>query len=181
MPDVSMIENAEDLEFFVELIEENMAAMIATTRSILTGGNSGYVDDAVQNACISIAHNIFSIKSRLECNKRRAFCVRVVRNKCIDIIRRNTRNACQSVEEIDYTLEADIPGPLDVVLVKEDMEAVISAINTLDENYSSVLKYKLIDGFTDAEIANILGITPQNVHVRFFRAKRKLRSLLSSE
>lgn len=181
MPEMSMFKNAEDLQYYIGLIEENEAAMTTAARSILTGGFSGYVDDAVQNACISIAENIVSIKNRLDCSNRRGFCVRVVKNKSIDIIRRNSKYKKQSLDDTDYAIKADTPTPLDEVLVNEGYERIIKAIKSLDENYSSVLIYKLVDGFSDMEIAQLLGITCKNVNVRTFRAKQKLCLLLKGD
>jgi len=181
MSDVSMFQSAAELEFFIELIEENRSAMTIAARSVLSKSYSGYIDDAVQEACISIANNIFSIKNRLECSKRRAFCVRVTRNKCIDIIRRNSKYSVDAFDDVAYALESANENPLDEMLRQERFEEIVEAINALDENYSSVLKYKLIDGFSDTEIAAILGITPKNVNVRTFRAKQKLRQLLHFE
>lgn len=181
MPDVSMFNNADELEFFIELIEENRSAMTRAARSVLSGGFSRYVDDAVQEACISIAKNIFSIRKRLERRKRCAFCVRVTKNKCIDIIRRHSHYTQLPIEDYAVYLEADSSNPLDEILLNERYERIMKAISSLDENYSSVLKYKLIDGFRDSEIAEILGISPKNVNVRIFRAKQKLRQILSSE
>lgn len=181
MSDNPMLNDPEELEFFVELIEENLTAMNTAARSILARGFSAYADDAVQDACISIANNIFSIKNRLECSKRRAFCVRIVKNKCIDIIRRNSKCTQQPLDDIDFSLESNAPDPLDEVLEKESYEKLIKAIGSLDENYSTVLLYKLVDGFSDTEIAALLGITPKNVNVRTYRAKQKLKKLLSTE
>jgi RNA polymerase sigma factor, sigma-70 family len=181
MSNAPLFTNAAELEFFIELIEENRAAMTATAHSLLTKGFSGYVEDAVQEACVSIASNTFSIMKRLEHSKRRAFCVRVTRNKCIDIIRRNSKYKSESFDDVDFPIEAIDSDPLDKVLISENYNNIINAIDSLDENYSSVLKYKLIDGFDDAEIASILGISQKNVNVRTFRAKQKLRQILSLE
>lgn len=180
MADISMFQSAADLAYCIELIEENRNVMTAAARSILTGGYAGYVDDAVQNACISMAENISSIKNRLKCSKRCAFCVRVVKNKSIDIIRRNSKAVQQPLDDVAFALESETPDPLDTVLESEGYEQLIRAIDSLDENYSTVLKYKLVDGFSDAEIAGILGITPKNANVRACRAKKKLRQILSA-
>lgn len=169
--------DAEELEFYITLIEENRAVMLQTARSMLSGKLSGYAEDAVQDACFSIARNIYLIKSRVECSKRRAFCVRVVKNKAIDIARRE-KNTTQSYDEIDYEIPANILDPLDEFLETEAYDNLLAVINRLDESYKTVLKYKLIDGLGDDEIASLLGITPKNVNVRTFRAKKKLRTLL---
>lgn len=123
---------------------------------------------------------ISSIKNRLECSKRRAFCVRVVKNKSIDIIRRNSKAVQQPLDDVAFAFESETPDPLDTVLESEGYEQLIRAIDSLDENYSTVLKYKLVDGFSDVEIAGILGITPKNANVRACRAKKMLRQILSA-
>ena len=51
----------------------------------------------------------------------------------------------------------------------------------IDEKYKTVLELKYIIGFTDNEIAELLGITKKNVQIRLYRAKNLLRSKLGEK
>ena len=70
---------------------------------------------------------------------------------------------------------------LDEIVVKEAMEKLKQQIHMLDEKYKTVLELKYIIGFTDNEIAELLGITKKNVQIRLYRAKNLLRSRLGEK
>lgn len=61
----------------------------------------------------------------------------------------------------------------------DDVNEIISAIELLPINYSSVLRLKYSQGYQDSEIARILNITEDNVRKRISRAKKKLALLLN--
>jgi RNA polymerase sigma-70 factor (ECF subfamily) len=130
----------QDLHFFLRLCEEHQSAMFFAARTILTGRNTCHVDDAVQNACIAIAENINLIKMRIPQNKLRAFIIRVVKNKAIDIMRREKRRDTLPLDDTDYHL---IPDPLDEIIEKEDYENLLRAVMRLDEKYRTVLEAQL--------------------------------------
>lgn len=176
-----LIPNPKDAALFVEMCETYQNDMYRTARAILTGKYARHIDDAVQDACISLAKNILLIKNKIPCSKRRSFIVRVVKNKAIDIIRHENKRAADSLEGLEFMAGTQEEDPLEVFIEKEGHQRVLSAINELEEIYRSVLAFKLLDGLSDVEIANVLNITPKNVNVRTFRAKKKLREVLQKE
>ncbi len=68
--------------------------------------------------------------------------------------------------------------PLDTVLSEELYNKLQEAILELPENYRLVLVLRDMEGFSTAETAQILNLTPANVKVRLHRARLFLRDKL---
>ncbi len=86
-----------------------------------------------------------------------------------------------SLEEVDYKVD-------DKSLVDEDTlknsneiktETVLNAIGSLKENYRVILNLRLIEGYDNDEIAQILNISNENCRTTISRAKQKLKKILS--
>ena len=178
MSKTPLISDAEDLALFYSLCEQYGDLMMSAAKTVLTGRNACYVDDAIQNACISIARNINTIKLRIPCEKRRNFVVRIVKNAAVDIVRKENREESQSFDDIEYMVQENAPDPLDVVISKESYENILNSLRGLNETYRSILELKLLYELTVDEIASILNISPINAKMRLYRAKKKLRDIL---
>ena len=68
--------------------------------------------------------------------------------------------------------------PLDKLLNQELSATINQAILTLPKKYRLVVVLRDIEGFSTAETAQILGISPSNVKVRLHRARLYLRDKL---
>ncbi len=68
--------------------------------------------------------------------------------------------------------------PIDTVLSEELYNKLEEAILELPENYRLVLVLRDMEGFSTAETAQILNLTPANVKVRLHRARLFLREKL---
>ncbi|MEA3231259.1 MAG: sigma-70 family RNA polymerase sigma factor [Thermodesulfobacteriota bacterium] len=70
--------------------------------------------------------------------------------------------------------------PLDQLLNEELAEVLSDTIHTLPEKYRIVAILRDVEGFSTAETAKILDITPANVKVRLHRARLFLREKLKN-
>ncbi len=98
-----------------------------------------------------------------------AYGALLVRNLCIDRIRRRT-----FAEE----LEDDLPGqaaPDEDLIVKETLGEVWTAIGKLPESQRNLLSLHLLHGLTYEEIAARTGLTPLNIRVQVSLARKKLK------
>jgi RNA polymerase sigma-70 factor (ECF subfamily) len=77
------------------------------------------------------------------------------------------------------TVPAWASNPIDQVLNSES-KRLSDAIHTLPRKYRIVSVLRDVEGFSTAETAQILGITPSNVKVRLHRARLYLRENLKS-
>lgn len=109
---LAFIDDAEDKDLFVALYEQHFSGMLAYANSILWKGHARFAEDAVQDAFVSIAKNMDTIK-KIPPDKRKSFLACVVKNKAIDAMRRNSHTAdAPSYDEISSEVEAQTPSPL---------------------------------------------------------------------
>ena len=73
-------------------------------------------------------------------------------------------------------------GPaLDKELIRKEMnECIRGIVDGLPENYRMVLVLSEMEGFRDAEIARILGVSLETVKIRLYRARARLRRELEA-
>ncbi|MCD8016658.1 MAG: RNA polymerase sigma factor [Oscillospiraceae bacterium] len=129
-------------------------------------------EDAVHEAFLRVAVNLEKINEE-DCHKTRAFLVIITRNAAIDIYRRNKRERAGSYEELEPYI-ADGRAP-------EAGAELTEALAKLPPDYSAVLLLKYAQGYSDGEIAEILGIKPDNMRKRISRAKTRLGEILGEE
>jgi RNA polymerase sigma factor (sigma-70 family) len=82
-------------------------------------------------------------------------------------------------------LDEDVPIPDDpsleqVLMLIQDKEQILSAVQTLDERAREILALKFGGPLTNRQIAGITGLTESNVGVILYRSLLKLRTLLAS-
>ena len=79
----------------------------------------------------------------------------------------------------DLENEVDIEDEtFNAVMVNELHDKLYKAIESLDEKYLHVAKYKLIYEYDDKKIAELLDISHENVRVRYHRAKQMIKNIL---
>jgi RNA polymerase sigma-70 factor, ECF subfamily len=103
----------------------------------------------------------------------------LVRNQAMDTLRRRRRSAApisMTADPIDPGL-----GPLAACEILGTRALVSSVLGELSNQVSAVnfqvLTQRAMDGRTSLEVANNLGLTPEQVRFRLHRMKRKFREL----
>ncbi len=83
---------------------------------------------------------------------------------------------------IEETIPDDERPVLDMLLIRKDMnECIRGIVDSLPENYRSVLVLSELEGMTNAEITQILGISLDTVKIRLHRARIRLRKALEAK
>lgn len=100
----------------------------------------------------------------------------IARNRCITELRKKNNNKQLSIEEA-YTLWAESGAPEDMLMKKEQWEAIKTSINQLSVPFRNTILSSL-HGNTVEEIAKNDGISPGTVKSRLFRAKQKIKLLV---
>lgn len=86
----------------------------------------------------------------------------------------------KKTNRIEYT-DATLPDQQYIIdNTADDKEQLYLAIRTLSETERAIISLHL-DGYDNQEIAQLIGITPNAVGVKMFRAKQQLSVLLKSE
>lgn len=108
---------------------------------------------------------------------------RIATNAAMD----HVRSSASARSHVDKSVDAeadDLPGNvqddaplLDTLLIRKDMnECIQGIVNGLPDNYRAVLVLSDLEGFSNAEIADVLGLSLDTVKIRIHRARARLRS-----
>ena len=112
---------------------------------------------------------------------------RIATNAAMDHLRSRGARGRKEIGDTDDSMEDRVesakdehPGP-DAALIKKDMnECIQEIINKLPEKYKTILVLSDIEGLTNAEIAEVLGITLDTVKIRLHRSRARLKKELES-
>lgn len=109
---------------------------------------------------------------------------RIATNVALDKLR---QKAIQQFTDAGYEFDEDDLPPaaqtlsVETAAIREEMSACISEfVARLPENYKTVMVLSEFEGFTNGEIAAILGLTLDTVKIRLHRAREKLRKDLEA-
>ena len=128
--------------------------------------------DIVQDAMLRLfekrnqLENIVDIKS---------YCINVVRNACLNKLRAKKQHL-----STDEVTDIDSAEDVHTELEWRDFYGIVSkAMTRLPVDQRNVFRMSVYGGFSNIEIAELLGITQGNVRVLLSRARIKIRKLLS--
>ena len=173
---ISAIENENDREFMKRLYLNYYSLMYKKARSILPSGYDA--EDAVESAILRLIDRIEALKN---CSKvsLRAYLLSCARNAAIDQLRRRKKD--YSFDDVNEQLERiSDDTPVDSALIRtEQIQSVVRALKTLPDRERELLKMKYFNEMNDQEIADLLGISRDNLRTRLNRARRKLVASIS--
>jgi RNA polymerase sigma-70 factor (ECF subfamily) len=138
--------------------------------------NEWVADDLVQETFIKINNNLESVR---DAARLQAWIFKIAHNICRDYFRQQGKTANLGLEEISGE-----PAPAKVPTSQKELEqgqmrkCVFGLVNFLPESLRSVIILSDISEFSQREIAEILGISVENVKIRLHRARKKLKALL---
>jgi RNA polymerase sigma-70 factor (ECF subfamily) len=144
-------------------------------------------EDVAQEAFVKISRSLegFRGESRLS-----TWIYRIATNAALDHHKKpSSRQAAKSVDiSADDDLSPDErallqdKAPLhDTSLIRKDMnECIRGLVNDLPDNYRIVLMLGDLEGFPNAEIADILGLSLDTVKIRMHRARRHLKQVMDT-
>lgn len=126
-------------------------------------------EDAVQELYLKLikTHDKFS-----NINDPAAFGITILRNICIDIIRRREKRRS---EELHEYMIADVYSPDKVAAEKDKLRILIHEIDRLPQKQSTVLKMRTIDGMEYDEISQRTGLSLVNIRVLISIARKTLK------
>jgi RNA polymerase sigma-70 factor (ECF subfamily) len=134
-------------------------------------------DDLVQEAFMKIQQNLESVRDP---GKVSSWVFRIAHNLCQDHFR--TQKKLSSHEEIHEGLVNLQETPLQKRMEQSEMsQCVQNQLNLLPESLRSVLILSDVVELSQQEIADILGLTTENVKVRLHRARKKFSAILKEE
>ena len=154
-------------EAFAKLIEQEKLKLYKTGISILK--NDDDTCDAIQETLISAYKSLNSLKNNEYFS---TWIMRILINKCYDIIRKNKKvtyiNEKMKKEDTYY----------EIYLQESDLENVL---NQIDNDLKTVTVLYYYDEFSVNEISEILNIPEGTVKSRLSRARNKIYTILKEE
>lgn len=169
---LALIDDEIDKLKFEQVYNKYKQIMFYAANNILE--DEYLAEDAVHSAFIRIAKNIDKIKINSEYETKK-FVVVITKNIAIDIYRKSKKENIIHIENIEENIE-DLSKDEDVL-----SDEILLAIDKLNINYKTVMSLKYSQGYSDREIAQIVGITEENVRKRLSRARIKLKDILTIE
>lgn len=169
---LAMIDNAEDKKTFEHVYMQNRDFMFNYTYRIL--GDEASTEDAVHDAFLSLAKNYDRYK-HLDSNQMRSFLTITVRNAAFKIYNHRKR---ENVTEEIYKDDDMLPDISEDAEKKDIKRILFELVKALDSKYSDVVVLKYYCDLSVNEIAENLGLTPENVKVRLHRARSLLKAKL---
>lgn len=171
---LSMLETEEDKDIFIVLHDEYSQMMYKKAYYILR--DSTLAEDAVQESFIRILKNFDKVIKK-KCPQTQSYFVNIVRSVSIDIYRKRKKQYSLSFDEFEGTIIDDFANVEDILEGKEIEKCLLQ----LPKSYYNILSLKYDAGYSYKEIANILDMTEENVKKRLYRARNKLREIMSEQ
>lgn len=174
-----MLETEQEKKKMTEIYEGHKHALLLYALKV-TGNNQAMAEDAVHNAFISIIKEKEKYLS-LDCRDFRRSSVIIVRNKCIDLLRKEKPYANINMDDLEIFLESNDKTVEEQVIVSSEYAAIRKHMESIDEISRQILIMKYVLGMSYKEIGERLTMTPKHVDTRISRAKAKVRKLVEKE
>ena len=166
---LSVLESNEDRRVFAEIYEKYHTKMEKTAIYILK--NQEDAEDAMQNAFMRVIKH-FDKAISIPCEELQFWLISIVKNEALMIIRKKRKVV---------TLEDNADIPSNIIEDIHSYNDLVGVFSKLPETYRAVLEMKVFIGYSDKEIAKILGISETAVSTRASRGREILRKIAGQE
>ena len=129
-------------------------------------------EDAVQELYIKLLRSPGSVKFIRD---PLAYGITLIRNICIDTIRRREKRKSEALEEY---MMVDSRGPDKLLAEKDYLNRLMSEIDKLPQKQAEVLKMRALDGLEYDRISRRTGLSQVNVRVLISIARKTLKKNL---
>ena len=138
-------------------------------------------EDVAQDAFVKISRSLSSFRGE---SRLSTWIYRIATNTAMDHLRRPSTKyssrqwdgAAEGGEASDEDFAVDGVPLHDTLLIRKDMnECIRGLVNDLPENYRAVLVLADLEGFTNAETGDVLGLSLETVKIRLHRARLQLK------
>ncbi len=167
-----------DLEAFEELVNRFKNRVFALVYRIV--GQQQEAEDVTQEVFLAVYEKLYQYDNS---KKFAPWIFRIATNASISALRRKKKVVLLNFEE-NYTRAYDLnPSPIStdphLMFERQELEQEINkAIKQLPDNYRVVITLRYHLDLDNQEIADVLGISRENVEVRIHRARRALRKII---
>lgn len=173
---IAAIENEDDRSLIESLYTDYYVLMLHKAQSMVRDRQAA--EDVVEAVMLRLIDRIELLKG---CNRAsvRSYLVTCVRNEAIDRMRREQKT--QSLDDAEERLGKlpDENPQLDTGLIREEqIQAVVKALEALDDRERLALRMKYYDRMTEGEIARLFGMSRSGIRNVIDRARRHVEAQL---
>lgn len=151
---------------FTQLVQKNKLKFYKTAKAILKNDDDVY--DAIQNALMSMYQNFNNLKEQ---KYFATWGVRIVINKCYDLLRKNKK--IELYDELEECVTEDN--------YNLDYNGINKLVNGLDKSLYLIVILYYYDDFSIKEIAEILEMPEGTIKSKLSKARSTLRKNLEKE
>ncbi len=181
-------QKGEDPAFFI-LYERYKSSVYSYCAKVLL--SVGLPEELVEDTFQEVFLRVSQYRHTFISGEFRAWIFTVTRNTCLSSKKRGLRNSLSSGSLIDpdhVTDDEQMTGqtnvkrsddPLEILTQKEQTDLLLAAIAELPETYREALLLSEYEGLTYEEIGKLTGTSLSTIRIRVFRAKKRLRKVLS--
>lgn len=163
---------AGDRDAFGALVQRYQAAVRRLTRAVT--GDAHDADDAAQDAFLSALDRIETYDSS---RPFAPWLMRIATNAAIDLVRRRSVRRADVLDERAPSRGRSPASDAEATEVRVTLEAAVAA---LPERQRIAVMLFDVEGYSHAEIAEVLGIPEGTVRSDVFHARRALRVALEA-
>jgi RNA polymerase sigma-70 factor, ECF subfamily len=161
------------------IIKHHNSSLFRIARSVLR--DDAEAEDALQDAYVKAFTALSGFRAE---SSLRTWLSRIVLNECLQKLRAG-RSRPKATTEFAPAIEAEIiPFPLQSdpernMAQRELVHLVENAVDALPDEFRLVLVARTIDGMSIEETAELLGLRPETVKTRLYRARALLKKSLA--
>lgn len=163
------IETDDDKDMVIDLYNKYKNLMYKVSYDILR--DKSLAEDAVQSSFIKIIKSLQKI-NKISGPKIKNYLVIISRNVSINML--NEERKLVTVSEEADEIPSGGSGLDDIILRRESVSKIAEAIKSLKPIYRDTLLLKRVYGYSDAEIAELMGVSEEAVRKRLTRARNKI-------
>ena len=141
-------------------------------------GRLDLVDDVMQDVWIRACQQADRIRDP---QRVRSWLYRVARNAAIDARRRLRRRDALPLERVKPPATPVQTTPAEHAMRTELHHRLLRAVEALPAHYREPFVLRHLEGWSYAQIGELLGLGPETVETRLVRARRLLREMLDEQ
>ena len=175
------IDNDDDRAFMEQLYIEHKGLMYGIALTYLHDREDAR--DAVNDALIRLINKISDLRKK-DRSVLRPYIVSTVKRTALNIIRKKkaVRERVRNVDIEEMETYADQKADVDAAVVANSTSAELrKAVEQLTDRERTVLRLKYFEGWSDADIAQWLGLAESSIRVYLVRARRHMDEILRGQ
>lgn len=174
--------DGDDRDFMEALYDRHNRLMFATAWKYLS--DKATVEDVVADSCLALIGKLDTLRDLDEDNLR-LYIITTVRHTAISHLRRQQSVRLHTVDADDaedvFDASANALSFEDRIVLRDELRHVLEALGRLPDKEQQVLRMKYAEQMSDAEIAQIVGLSKNSITQYVRRAREHIKTMVYSE